>query len=65
MFAHLIWCFGFGFISVPAFYFKFVNIGIVLLCVVYAAYNGSTYMFYYMTKYYEKGLQSREILLRP
>ena len=30
-----------------------------------AAYNGSTYIFEYMVKYYEEGLESKKIVDHP
>lgn len=65
MLTHIIWCWGFGGLSILAYYYKPINYFMTLSCVVMAAYNGSTYIFEYMVKYYEEGLESKKIVDHP
>ncbi len=65
MITHVVWCWGFGSLSILAFYCKPLNYAMTLMCVVMAAYYGSTYIFQYLVRYYERGIVSAKIVERP
>ena len=65
MLTHIIWCWGFGGLSLLAYYSKPLNYLMTLSCVVMASYYGSTYIFEYLVKYYEQGLDSKKIVDHP
>lgn len=65
MITHVVWCWGFGSISILAFYYKPINYLLTVTCVIMAAYNGSTFLFQYMVKYYQLGIESKKLAEHP